>query len=387
MGAIIGILNDILNKQSTRPNPKALLLVANSELAWMIHKTLMQLLPWTGLLPHPMIEGSELPVSKHASWLYPLIIATPNAILDAIKCETIDLKLVDYFLFDRADKLFNDTTTIEQYRRFCSALGVRHGVRVLTSHHELSQSIADICLRKRSQVRVQSCVPPKQIPLLFVARPPDEPARQTVVRCIKSLLPREQLLILTHSLRMSIVLFNHLRSNLPEAFPVGVAHSGKSKEEQSNTIYSFTAGCLQVLAAEKCPDLKVCKVSTVILLSPPWKLDVILKGADQIKPTNGRIVIIYNPKCARERDLCKRLEEQWTQTRNMPVIWSEDLVFPDSPTFSLGRIFDRKAPPSSTLIVSGLPPEKSNWEVLSAMSKHSPLDIDRKMSSVGRWEQ
>lgn len=117
---MLPVINNIL-KEKERFKIKALIIVPTRELAMQIHENTLKYCKYTNIRTLAMFGGVKESYQKQKIHQgIDILIATPGRLLDFLKQKIINLKDVNYFVIDEADKMLemgfiNDVNKINSY--------------------------------------------------------------------------------------------------------------------------------------------------------------------------------------------------------------------------------------------------------------------------------
>lgn len=242
----IPIIQLLALQKQRRPGIKALILTPTRELAIQIDESIAAYGKFTDI-KHTVIFGgvSQLHQTNALKRGIDILVATPGRLLDLINQKFIDLKQLQFFVLDEADRML-DMGFIHDVRKIIALLPAKRQTLFFsaTMPPEI-QKLADVLLKSPSKVEVTppSSTVDKIDQRLYYTNKSDKP------KLLQHLLDAYRIktaLVFTRTKHGADKVVKFLAKDGVRAAAI---HGNKSQNARQNALKDFKAGKLQVLVA------------------------------------------------------------------------------------------------------------------------------------------
>ncbi len=244
---VLPILSRLLQAPAGKKRAiKSLILTPTRELAVQIERSIRKYGQFTSTRTLAVYGGvsmnKQIDTLRHG---VDIVVATPGRLMDHMRRHTIDLRSVEVFVLDEADRMF-DMGFILDVRKIIAALPTRRQTMLFsaTIPPEVQSLAAGI----------------QQSPLMIEIGEQHNPV-ETITQCVHAVAKDQKLDLLVHMLRnksmFSVLVFSRtkhgadrIHRKLERAGIEAVAiHSGRSQSQRQHALDGFRSGKFQVMVA------------------------------------------------------------------------------------------------------------------------------------------
>ncbi len=287
--------------------PRALVLAPTRELAAQISDSVLKYGKHTGILHTTVFGGvGQYPQVKALRRGVHIVVATPGRLLDLMKQGHVDLKHVDIFVLDEADRML-DMGFIPDIRRVVAQLPARRQSLFFSATMDVPVvELARTLLRKPVQIRIEPEKPAVERieqKVMFV----DRDNKNELLAGLMRDNALDRVIVFTQMKHVA----NRVKGRLEAAgVQCDAIHGNKSQQARTQALRKFKAGRIRALVATDIAarGIDVDSISHVINYDMPQEAETYVHriGRTARAGANGAAISFCS---ARERDYLRSIEK------------------------------------------------------------------------------